>query len=112
MDEYKRKEYTWWKGTADNFWSLFFRLRNNKTEPSSPAEQKKYDTCSTVFLSLNEREQDILLTFYSCPYKFRAYAVEDYSSRTGFPIGVIYAIINRAGRAIMVELGIIDKETK
>lgn len=98
----------WWQDTATNFWRTYFKILDSGSPPASKPDQLKFDTCAAVFSSLSPRDQQILRTFHSAPFGFSAYAAEDFSARTGTAIPVIYSVINKAARAAMTELGIVN----
>lgn len=103
------REYAWWQNTSTNLWRTFFRMLDGDKSLNTPADQRKYQLCSTVYSRLSDRDKDILKHFHTAKMGYLVYAVEDYAARTGIPIPVIYSVINKAGRAVMVELGLVNQ---
>lgn len=102
------KEFSWWTGTANHLWRAFFILSQSNQLNLSPADRKTVSVCSAAFSRFSERDQSIIKAYYTCRWGDTVYAVEDYSSRTGTPIPVIYSVIKRAGYAVMNELELIN----
>ena len=102
----------WWKGTAQHMWRTFFALeRDGFVWDSLPDVQKKnYAVCQHVFTKyFVKADQDILRMYFSSRWGDDLYAVEDYSLKKNIPTHVIWIVIRKANRAVMEELGLLEK---
>lgn len=106
------REYAWWQNTSTNLWRTFFKILQGDTSLNTPADNRKFQICDSVYNRLSDRDKDILRNFHTAKMGYLAYAVEDYSARTGIAVPVIYSVINKAGRSVMVELGIVNPYSK
>lgn len=104
------REYAWWRDTATNMWRTYFRAENDRTLFNSPADAQKCRLCDKVYSSLSECDRGIVRAFHTAKMGALAEAVNDYSRQTGIPVNVIYAVIHKTGRAVMVELGIVNPQ--
>lgn len=107
----------WWKTTANHIWRSYFSLisrygdnPDNLTGLSN-AERNIYNACSSVRSKLHvSSDIDILQMFYTTPKGQEIYNVEDYSIRHNVPTTTIWHAVRHANRAVMEEIGLLDRK--
>lgn len=103
----------WWRGTATHMWRTYFALQRDgfNWEKLSLPDQRIYAVCHHVFLSkFIKTDQEILQYYFTSRWGDDIYAVEDYSLKHGIPIKVIWMVIRRANRAVMEEVGFLERK--
>lgn len=96
-------------------WRIYFSIqrqtRENDRITVSPATARICDVCSRVLSArFTSLDQEILEMFFTTGWGDSVYAVEDYSLRRNIPTTVIYKIVRKANRAVMEDLGILDRK--
>lgn len=95
-------------------WRTYFALETtaqNSWESLSDTTRKKYAICQHVFLSdFSRSDQDILRMYFTSRWGDDMYAVEDYSLKKNVPTKVIWMVIKRANRAVMEEIGLLERK--
>ena len=109
------KSIEWWRGTAQHLWRTYFALERDGFiwNELSDVAKKNYAVCHHVFhASFVRSDQDILRMYYTTRWGDDIYAVEDYSLKNNIPVKVIWIVIHRANRAVMEELGLLERKEK
>lgn len=107
------KNIEWWRGTANHMWRTYFALERDGFvwDNLSKPDQRNYAVCNHVFLkSFVSADQDILRAYFTSRWGDDIYAVEDYSLKHNVPVKVIWMVIRRANRAVMEELGFLERK--
>ena len=107
------KNIEWWRGTAQHMWRTFFALERDgfDWESLSDVNKKTYAICQHIFLSNFVRsDQDLLRMYFTSRWGDDLYAVEDYSLKHNVPTKVIWIVIRRANRAVMEEIGLLERK--
>ena len=107
------KNIEWWRGTAQHMWRTFFALERDGFDWESlpDVNKKTYAICQHIFLSNFVRsDQDILRMYFTSRWGDDLYAVEDYSLKHNVPTKVIWIVIRRANRAVMEEIGLLERK--
>lgn len=102
----------WWKQTANHVWRVYFSLMRNNVNPDtlSVSDHTVYIACDTVRRKLSvPSDIDILQMYYTTPKGMELHNVEDYSLRNNVPVHVIWNAIRHANRAVMEEIGLLDR---
>lgn len=107
----------WWIQTACYLWRTYFQiLTRYASDPDSllrltTAERTAYNACNTVRGSLrSHRDIDVLRMYYSIPKGLENDYVRRYANDHNIPADVIWATIRYANRAVIEELGLIDRK--
>ena len=103
----------WWVPTARHMWRTFFALEKEDFDWDKLSEPNKkiYAFCQHIFMSrFVKADQDILRMYFTSRWSDDLYAVEDYSLKNNIPTKVIWIVIRRANRAIMEEIGLLEKK--
>jgi hypothetical protein len=106
------KSVQWWRGTATHMWRTYFELKKNPFtwENLTLPKQRIYAVCHHIFTTrFVKTDQDILQYYFTSKWGDDLYAVEDYSAKTGVPVKVIWMVIRRANRAVIEEVGLIER---
>ena len=107
------KKVEWWRGTANNaFRTYFYVISEGRQDRMTPSEQKKYVACDKVFREADEQLKHVLTKFYSAKWGDDRYFVEDYSEKIGIDESFVWIMINSARRAVMEELGLLDRRER
>lgn len=113
MKQERSKSSEWWRGTANHMWRTYFAMERegfNWDELSMP-NRRIYAICNHVYLKrFVKTDQDVLRMYFTSRWGDDFYAVEDYSARNGIPTTVIWMVIRRANRAVMEEIGFLEKK--
>jgi len=107
------KNIEWWRTTANHMWRTYFALHRDGFvwDKLSQPDQKFYAICDHVLHTrFVKADQDILRTYYTSRWGDDIYAVEDYSLKNNIPVKVIWMVIRRANRAVMEEVGFLEKK--
>lgn len=105
------KSIEWWRSTAQHMWRTYFALKSKDIATVSPADMKIYDVCNRIFTdSFVKSDQDILRMYFTSRWGDDLYAVEDYSLKHNVPTRVIWIVIRRANRAVMEEIGLLERK--
>lgn len=116
MKAERSKSSEWWSGTATHMWRTFFSLENNgfNWNKLSEPDRKFYAVCNDVFIhEFVPSDQNILRMYFSSRWGDDRYAVEDYSAKNNIPTTVIWMVVRRAKRVVMVKTGFLeDKEDR
>lgn len=106
------KNIEWWRGTAQHMWRTFFALERDGFDWNALSEtnRKTYAICQHIFLKqFVKADQDILRMYFTSRWGDDLYAVEDYSLKNNIPTKVIWIVIRRANRAVMEEIGLLER---
>lgn len=110
------KNVEWWRGTATHMWRVFFALKREKNfewNNLTPTDQRIYAVCHHVYLSkFVKADQDILQNYFTSRWGDDIYVVEDYSLKNNIPVSVIWMVIHRANRAVIEEVGLLERKNK
>ena len=107
------KSVEWWRTTATHMWRTYFALQRDGFEwdKLSIPNQKIYAVCHHLFLSnFVKTDQDILRYYFTSRWGDDLYAVEDYALKNNIPVKVIWMVIRRANRAVMEEVGLLERK--
>ena len=112
------QENEWWKPTANHVWRVYFSLvRKQDADPDAfhaftPSERTIYNACNAVRRNLPlPGDANILRMFYTTPRGMEIHNVEDYSLRHSVPVAIIWKTVRYANRAVMTELGLLDRKS-
>ena len=109
----RTKNVEWWSGTAKHMWRTFFALERDGCdwENLSDANKKTYAICQHIYLSkFVKSDQDILKMYFTSRWGDDLYAVEEYSKQKNISENSIWIVISRANRAVMEEVGLLEKK--
>lgn len=106
----------WWRSTTDHMWRVYFALlRTYSNIPDdltslSKAELNTYNICHSVCSALPvQSDIDILQMYYTTPKGMEIHNIEQYSLAHNVPVYIIWKAIRHANRAVIEELGLLDK---
>lgn len=99
-------------------WRTYFALKRQQEDsypdlppPVSDTDTRIYDICDRIFANeFVKSDQDILRMYFTSRWGDDLYAVEDYSLKHNIPTKVIWIVIKRAGRAVMEEIGLLERK--
>lgn len=108
----------WWKGTANHLWrSYFVILTRCGNDPDqlvslSGVDRMTYNLCKAVRDSLPvPSDIDIIRMYYTTPKGQELSAVEQYAHDHNLTTQVVWNALRHANRAVIEELGLLDKKT-
>lgn len=106
----------WWKQTANHVWRIYFAiLRSCANNPDkltslSDSERTAYNVCNAVCNNLSiPSDLDILRMYYTTPKGLELDNVNRFSADNNVPLDVIWNAVRHANRAVIEELGLLDK---
>lgn len=112
-----KQENNWWKPTANHVWRTYFSIlcaqdaNPDKLIPMSHADRTAYNICDTVCRNLPvPSDIHILRMYYTTPRGQELHNIEDFSLKNNVPIHIIWKAVRHANRAVMEELGLIDRK--
>lgn len=94
-------------------WRTFFAIERDGYEwdKLSDVSKKTYAICQHIYLSnFVKTDQEILKMYFTSRWGDDLYAVEDYSLKHNIPVKVIWIVIRRANRAVIEEIGLLEKK--
>lgn len=103
----------WYVGTARHAWRTYFAMVEQNVDVSDavPSDRRLYKACNTVlYEQFVSSDREILRVYHTARWGDDSYTVEDYSNSTGRPIAFIWNVIRRANRAVIEQLGLIEKK--
>lgn len=110
----------WWRSTAQHMWRAYFALKRKQEEAYqakelppeiSDTDLKKFEICDRLFQNeFVKTDQDILRMYFSSRWGDDLYEVSEYSKAHNIPENVIWIVISRANRAVMEDLGLLDRK--
>lgn len=107
----------WWKQTANHIWRTYFALlRSTDINPDrllslSTAERTAYNACTVVCNSLPvQSDIDIIRMYYTTPKGQELANVDQFASDNKIPVPIIWNVIRHANRAVIEEIGLIDRK--
>lgn len=109
----RQKSSEWWSGTATHMWRVYFAMDRDgfNWDSLSLPDKRIYAICNHVLLKqFVSTDQGILRMYFTSRWGDDRYAVEDYSAHTGIPTTVIWMVIRRAKRNVMIEAGFLEKK--
>lgn len=107
------KNYTWYRGVATHMWRTYFALERDgfEWEKLSVPNQRMYAICNHVFLKrFGKTDQDILKTYFASRWGDDIYTVENYSAKHNIPVKVVWMVIHRANREVMIYAGFLERK--
>ena len=113
----KQDSNEWWKQTANHIWRTYFAiLRSQGNNPDkllsmSTAERTVFNACNIVCNNLLvQSDIDILRMYYTTPKGMELSNINDYSASHSVPVNTIWNVVRHANRAVIDEIGLIDKK--
>ena len=107
------KNIEWWRNTATHMWRTYFAMQRDgfEWENLSLPNQRIYAVCHHAFTKyFVKTDQEILQYYFTSRWGDDLYAVEDYSLKHNIPVKVIWMVIRRANRAVMEEVGLLERK--
>ena len=107
------KNIDWWRSVSQHMWRTYFALRQNGCEPEKlqGAKRRIYDACHPLYTTKFEPdEQEILRMYFTSQWGRDLHAVENYSRTRKIPSSSVWSVIRQANRAVMVEIGLLERK--
>jgi len=107
------KSVEWWRGVSNHMWRTYFALEKEgfDWDKLSMPNRRIYAVCHHVFLKrFVASDQDILRTYFASRWGDDIYTVENYSIKHNIPVKVIWMVIRRANREVMIETGFLERK--
>ena len=107
----------WWKQTANHIWRTYFAIiASYGSDPDnlfrlSNAERNTYNICTAVCNRFRiPSDIDILRMYYTTPKGMELANVQQFSADNNIPTDSIWNAVRHANRAVIEELGLLDRK--